>query len=217
MVRSVEDLERIANTEEPPLTLKELMNIREKFKGPHDRKALDKELARMEKGFRRRGDPEIWPEDLLTQIDECFIKHFYVGGAPCDSLFYPSHPSNMTSFMSYCDEVDKILRDHPSPPEHAREYFAYAMLWEKRGQRFPVPLGTSSVIEALYTLTKRYRLGLTEVCHILCLISCATPRITRPLYAAQLCSTANSCAPCIAHSLYAVHSCVARHTIVHRV
>lgn len=174
MVRSVEDLERMANPTEPPLKLKELENITEEFRGLHDREALDKRLVAMEKAFCQRGDPNAWPDDVLTKIDQCFINNFYVNDAPCDSLFYPSHPSNVTSFMTYRDDVDAVLRDNKSSvPQYARQYFAYAMLWEKRGHRFPMPLGTASVIEALHTLLKKYRRGLTEVSHISCLISCA--------------------------------------------
>ena len=169
MVRSVEDLERLANTRRPPLTLKELMKISNDFRAHKDRKALDELLADMEKEFRGRGNLDIWPDNILTQIDDCFVKHFYVDKVPRDSLFYPSHPENITNFIRYCENVDAILKNDDSSPPYAREYFVYAMQWQKRGQRFPVPLGTRSVIEAVYNLTKKYRRGLTEVCNILCL------------------------------------------------
>jgi len=170
MVQSVEDLERIANTKKPDLNLDTLKTISIDFMKKHDREALDTQLASMETMFRGRGDPGAWSDELLTQIDQCFIKHFYENNAPCDSLFYPAHADYITRFMKYCNSVDAALQADASRPTHSREYFAYAMLWKKRGLRFPVPLGTASVVEALFSLTKKYRLGLTEVRDILCLI-----------------------------------------------
>ena len=163
MVQSVEDLERIANPEAPVLDVRTLTKIAQEYMNEHDREALDTQLAPMEKSFRGRGNPSAWSDELLTAVDQCFIKHFYVNNAPCDSLFYPGHPDYLTRFMHYCSSVDQVLIEDKARPPYSREYFAYAMLWKKRGQRFPVPLGTASVVEALHLLTKRYKLGLAEV------------------------------------------------------
>jgi hypothetical protein len=118
----------------------------------------------MERAFEGRGDPAAWSEDLLLSIDNCFKANYLRDGVPCDSLFFPDHPENHDNFQKYCADVNIILRDnYSSALPYVREYFSYAMMWRKHGHRFPMPLGTATVIGVVHDLAKKYRLGLSEV------------------------------------------------------
>jgi hypothetical protein len=218
IVRSIEDLERIANPQEPPLSLTELTKISEEYTEVTgtDREALDQRLVPMESAFFGRGDPEIWPEDILAKIDKCFIENYCdASGEPCDCLFYPSHAENIDKFAAYCAGVDAILRDNRTILPYAREYFTYATLWEKRGERFPVPLGTASVVEALHVLLKKYTRGLTEVRSDYCILNQHLwQSIRRPtVYSLRACVIRGACCvpgPRITGVLYAVLYCCVR-------
>lgn len=199
MVRSVEDLEHIANPRKPPLDLKTLTEISDAFNEPHDRAKLDEQLTDMDIAFRGRGDPLSWPDDVLTQIDQCFVEHFYASGKPRACLFYPFDKDYMDSFSDYCEGVDKILREDRSCPPFAQEYFVYSMLWKRRGQRFPVPLGTASAVGAVYILTKMYKRGLTEVRSI----SYVVLAYSRATYGCVY-VRGTQCAPRIPHTQYVV-------------
>ena len=138
----------------------------EKAKGPAegDRAAIDEKLATMEKAFEERGDPRAWDPTILEQIDECFKKNFFHSGTAVDSLFFPEDADNINRFARYCTDVKIILRDnYKAVPRHAQTYFAYSMLWRQRGYKFPMPLGTATVIQEVHNFATKYRLGLAEV------------------------------------------------------
>ena len=75
MVQSVEDLEQIANPEAPVLDVRALTKIAQEYMNEHDREALDTQLAPMKKLFHGQGNPSTWLDELLTAVDQCFIKH----------------------------------------------------------------------------------------------------------------------------------------------
>lgn len=117
----------------------------------------------MEAAFEGRGDISTWTPALLDEIDDCFVNNFYDSRKLCDSLFFPGCADNLNRFGKYCTDVDRVLQTGVKVPPYARTYFAYAMLWQTHGHKFPIPLGTKSVIEAVDTLAKKYRRGLREV------------------------------------------------------
>lgn len=120
-------------------------------------------LSTMEAAFEGRGDISTWTPALLDEIDDCFVNNFYDSRKLCDSLFFPGCADNLNRFGKYCTDVDRVLQTGVKVPPYARTYFAYAMLWQTHGHKFPIPLGTKSVIEAVDTLAKKYRRGLREV------------------------------------------------------
>jgi hypothetical protein len=125
------------------------------------------DIFAMETAFKGRSDLSTWGpgngEKLLDEIDKCFVNNYYEDGHPCNSLFFPSCADNLNRFDNYCMAVDEVLRTHNDAPPYARQYFAYAMIWKKHGHKFPMPLGTKSLVEAVDTLAKKYCRGLREV------------------------------------------------------
>ena len=128
MMQSVKDLEQIANPEAPVLDVRTLTKIAQEYMNEHDCETLDTQLAPMKKSFRGRGNPNAWSNELLTAVNQCFIKHFYVNNALCDSLFYSEFLDYLTRFMHYCSSVDQVLIEDKACPLYSREYFTYAML-----------------------------------------------------------------------------------------
>jgi hypothetical protein len=119
----------------------------------------------MEDAFAKAGDLSSWTPNLLDEIDRCFEKNYLSqGGEPVPYLFFPRSADNLNKFMTYCSEVDEVLRKHSqeSPP-WAREYFAYYSIWQMRGWGFPVPLGTKSVVGVLDLMVSTVKKGFSEV------------------------------------------------------
>jgi hypothetical protein len=164
-VESIEVLERLVNPEKPPLKTEAIERLREKLlEEPSDAAEIEAELAEMGTAFERRGNASDWDENLLAKIDECFVKNYYESGVLNHSLFFPDDPENLNRFTRYCTDVDRVLLENTKiAPPYARPYFAYAMIWRKHGYKFPIPLGTASVIEAVNTLATKYKEGLYEV------------------------------------------------------
>lgn len=166
LVESVEILERMANPAKPPLDVKALAALESALVEGQKSDDIDNKLAAMSKAFRRRGDPSAWDDEtVLAEIDKCFTDNFLLEGEIRDELFYGDDPETHDLFTKYRSDVDKVLKDHRSSKlPYAREYFAYSMMmWKKRGYKFPVPLGTASVIECIHNLVKKHSAGLTEV------------------------------------------------------
>lgn len=164
-MESVETLERIANRAEPPMGLAEIEGIRTEFKrGNANETALKMRLEGMQTAFRGRGDLSRWNPDVLRKIDECFVTHYMDDQRePCACLFSPDDPENLNKFNLYIDGVDGILRAHAGDIPHARAYLAYFSIWKMQDYRFPVPLGTASVVEALDKILQKVTLGFSEV------------------------------------------------------
>lgn len=162
---SVEFLERIANPHAPPLDfdnirrLKSAVDLREGEVDP-----ADADVKLMEEAFRIRGDIRAWAPHVLDEIDKCFVKR-YIGDnkQPIPSLFFPESVDNVNIFISYCADVDEVLRMHSeSAPKFAREYFSYYSIWQIRGWSFPIPLGTASVVDTLNKMCLGVRRGFIE-------------------------------------------------------
>jgi hypothetical protein len=163
----VEYLERIANPEEPPLNFGAIRRKRDEFAVAQDgeKDALRTSLEGMKEAFRKPGDLSSWTPDVLQKIDQCFVKN-YLGAneEPIPCLFFPDSPDNLKIFITYCHEVDDVLRRHTaSAPKHARVYFAYYSIWQMQGWQFPVPLGTASVVGILNKMAKDMKRGFSEV------------------------------------------------------
>jgi hypothetical protein len=150
----------------PPLNFRDIEKKRGQFKAPNgDTDALRSSLKGMEDAFRTPGDLSLWTPELLDDIDDCFIKNYMdLDGEPVACLFFPDSAENLNIFMSYCSDVDVVLRRHSElVPRYAREYFAYYSIWEMRGWQFPVPLGTQSVIGLLNKMVRKMEKGFSEV------------------------------------------------------
>lgn len=122
-------------------------------------------LQGMEEAFKYTGDLSMWSPDLLQEIDAAFVKHYLdKEGNPLPFLFFPNSPENMNAFTDYSTEVILALRMHSqTAPPYAREYFQYYCIWQMRGWKFPVPLGTASVISALMKTLHQVKEGFSEV------------------------------------------------------
>ena len=165
LVDSIDVLERCANANKPPLKLDEIEDLAIKAitERPHSADTQTK-LAEMKRAFLGRGDLQQWTEDVLAKIDKCFQDHFFTSGVVHDALFALDSPKAYIIFSQYQSAVDQILRENRATvPPYAREYFAYSMFWKERGYRFPIPLGTASVIEFIHSLTQKHASGLNEV------------------------------------------------------
>ena len=162
---SIDVLERVANTERPPLNAKEIEEIGNKLGSrAQTQEDIQGRPSNMATAFEGRADANTWSDELLGKIDDCFVEYFYEGGAPCSFLFFPACPQYLNRFSGYRNDVDRILRENPDlAPPYAREYFAYAMIWQLHGYKFPMPLGTASVIEAVHVLATRFCRGVCEV------------------------------------------------------
>jgi hypothetical protein len=120
----------------------------------------------MEDSFQKHGDSDLslWTQDLLDDIDHCFVKNYMENGKPASCLFFPDSPDNINRFSTYCGEVDQALRRHSeTAPRYAREYFLYYSIWQMRGWRFPMPLGTASVVGVLNSMVMKVEKGFMEV------------------------------------------------------
>ena|ERR1700761_889009 len=165
-MESVEFLERIANLNEPPMNLEAIHTIRMEFGKPgSDKTTLQNQLRGMERIFiEERGNLALWKPEVLSAIDECFVRHYMLEGDPHASLFAPDNADNLNLFRLYVNDVDKVLRVHSSAaPRYARSYFAFYSIWQMQGFRFPMPLGTASVIEALNKILLKVKQGFSEV------------------------------------------------------
>jgi hypothetical protein len=164
----VETLERIASPVEPPLGYQEILKQIEDFAATNDETTLEElkaGLSEMDKVYLSgQGDLDQWRYELLDAIDATFVKHFVVSGEPVDYLFTINCVEYVNKYNTYRMEVDDLLVNSKyCAPTHAREYFQYSTLWEMRGYKFPVPLGTKSVIECLNKLASARRMGFEEV------------------------------------------------------
>lgn len=190
MIESVEMLEHICNDSVPPMSYKALDKKRLEFnREGADIKALGEQMTEMKTAFEDRGDLEKWVPDLMEKIDDCFVKNYMVDGEPVPSLFFPNSWDNYNHFVTYCDDVDKVLRTHRGRgPKHGREYFAYYSIWQLHGYAFPVPLGTRSVVYALHQIASKIRKGMIEVSISLWNTHVFPPRPLRAPYVLTPCS-----------------------------
>ncbi|KAH9028303.1 hypothetical protein EDB85DRAFT_1892595 [Lactarius pseudohatsudake] len=167
IVESVETLERVANPARPPLEYEEIEELGQQLleaNGDADVDAIREKLAKMKTAFEDMGDASDWTHELLGKIDQCFKEAYYVNEEPSESLFVPLSSDNDNRFDKYVMSVDKVLQNESqTAPPYAREYFAYAMMWKLHGHKFPMPLGTASVVEALHKIANKYPLGISEV------------------------------------------------------
>ncbi len=163
----MEVLERMANPVESPVKLIRI----EKMHGnlmhnPSKEAKYTDELKKMEDVFQGHGELSGWNDKVLDGIDKIFIESYTDGDTQkiSDSLFYLNCPNNNNRFHRYCLGVDQFLWKRPeNVPINCREYFTYYTMWSKMGYEFPMPLGTSSVINQLYDTIAKYRQGLCEV------------------------------------------------------
>ncbi|KAH9022645.1 hypothetical protein EDB85DRAFT_1895168 [Lactarius pseudohatsudake] len=174
LVESIETLERIANPAKPPLDVAELNDLGIQMvvsQEPGRWTKMEKRLSCMEKPFEGRGDASAWGKELLDKIDRCFIKNYKDNEKEkekdsetlSDSLFFQDN-KNINKFTLYCADVDRVLLENPKTTlPYAREYFAYAMMYRTHGHKFPMPLGTASVVQAVHKLATKYNKGLCEV------------------------------------------------------
>ena len=167
IVDSIEMLERIASPDAPPLELSQIMTKRDEveYAESDEREGVLSSLDEMERVFMRgRGNLEQWTPEVLDAIDKCFKKFFMSGDEPIAELFFPYDDKGIALFNEYCEAVDGVLQAHEGKiPPHARAYFTYFTIWEKRDYTFPVPLGTASVIDCLHKMASRVRKGMIEV------------------------------------------------------
>lgn len=165
IVESVEYLERIANPNPPPLDIGAIEKMKTLFDTDGDMDVFRPSLKAMEDAFCQPGDLSLWTQDLLDEIDQCFVKN-YVGEdeQPVPSLFFPDSPDNMNRFIAYCSDVDVVFRrNSETAPRYAREYFMFYSIWQLRPWGFPMPLGTASVVGVLNAMTKTVEIGFSEV------------------------------------------------------
>jgi hypothetical protein len=177
MIESAEMLGRIGNPKKPALSLDMLQDLREKIlRDGSDKDKLHEKLQGMKEAFQDRGDVKQWSNEVLDQIDKCFIEHFMDSEQLLPVAFTPGNVEGINRFLKYYDQVDNILRvSRGKVPEYAREYFAYFSMWEVQGFAFPMPLGTRSVIHCVNMLLTDYERGFKEVSYYL--ISGNGPRI----------------------------------------
>jgi hypothetical protein len=129
-----------------------------------DREALREGLRGIEKAFNQRGNLSDWSPEVLDEIDLCFMRHYMPNGEPNACLFLPNNAENLNLFTAYFNDVDQVLRVHSrKAPRYAREYFTFFSIWHIQSYRFPMPLGTASVVGALNMILKKITRGFTEV------------------------------------------------------
>jgi hypothetical protein len=82
IIESVETLARIANMDRPPMEREELVKMRTEFmtaSDPVKEKKLKAKMKPMKDAFRGgRRDLSSWGPDMLTEIDNCFVKAYLV-------------------------------------------------------------------------------------------------------------------------------------------
>ena len=171
LTESVETLERIANPKKPVLKLAEIVEKREAIGEAHEERAImkmKKSLKEMDEAYLcGRGDLEMWTPEIMKEIDKCFVENFMSGGEPVEYLFFPNSVEYLNAYDTYHRDVDDVLVKHQSKvSKYTREYFAYSTIWEMRGYKFPVPLGTASVVECLHKIVSGRRKGFKEVSEI---------------------------------------------------
>jgi hypothetical protein len=168
IVVSIEYLERIANPEGPPLDFAAIEEKKKLFCEVGDGDDLRNTLADMEKAFKKLGDLSSWSSELLNDIDAAFVKNYLDQDGESASLFFPHDMDNFNRFRHYCTDVDEALRKHAaSAPPYAREYFAYYSIWQMREWKFPMPLGTASVVISLNNMLNKMKNGFAEVSTVL--------------------------------------------------
>lgn len=168
LIESVETLERIANETPPPLGPQAILKKIEDLAGTNDEtkiKEIKDSLSEMDKIYvSGQGDLQKWKYELLDAIDDLFVKHFMSSGEPVEFLFSTNCFEYLNKYKKYRTEVGDLLVDPKyKAPKFAREYFLYSTIWEMRGFKFPVPLGTKSVFECLNKLASARRRGIEEV------------------------------------------------------
>jgi hypothetical protein len=168
MIESMEMLQRIANPNKPPLTLKEIQDARAAIADTSnidEEEAIKGGLLEMDDAFRLgQGSLTDWSPELLDAIDACFVENFIKEGEPNASLFYPNSADGLDLFTKYFEEVDIILQTSSKVPPYARHYFAYFCIWQMQPYvYFPLPLGTASVIGIVNKMMHRVRHGMAEV------------------------------------------------------
>lgn len=171
-MESIEFLERIANRAKPPMALGDIERKKKAFDEPKaDKKALRKDLLEMEAAFRGRGDLSSWRPEVLDEIDRSFVRNYMPEGDPEPCLFVSNDADNLNRFTRYFLDVDDILRSSGDrAPLYAREYFRYYSIWQMREYKFPVPLGTASVVLAINRILVKVPTAFSEV----------SPRISSP-------------------------------------
>jgi hypothetical protein len=192
-------IERIANPTAPPLdqkTLDDMRNGLTNAEGEDMRRRMD-ELDGMEKAFQGRGDLRTWSPEVLDEIDDCFLKAYMAKDELSPFLFFPDDTNNLNKFQEYFYEVDNVLRKRANEvPAHTRAYFAYYSTWQMRGYKFPVPLGTRSVVFSLHKVAELVETGFKEVSEPLSIfksLPLGSPRIERR-YIHGVCLTDSSAA-----------------------
>jgi hypothetical protein len=167
MVQSVEYLERIANLEQPPLNYSALKEKREQIEKVEPELVTDSmraSLKEMGVAFRKPGDLSCWTPEILNEIDKAFVKIYVQDDQPIPCLFFPDSAMNLNLYDKYCQEVVKVLQHSTATgPPYAREYFIYYSMWQIQGFKFPMPLGTASVVDILNKMLLKVRRGFSEV------------------------------------------------------
>lgn len=168
MTESVETLERIMNEKTPPMTLEEIVAKRDALEDLRNKARISElktSLQEMDKEYLRgRGNLKLWSTEILAKIDMIFVKYFMDNGEPLRYLFYPGNTDYLNTYAMYRADVDEVLDEHSDElPAHCRAYFQYSTLWQMRGYKFPVPLGTKTVVECLHKIADQRRKGFLEV------------------------------------------------------
>ena len=168
LTESVETLERIANPKKPPMKLSEIEEKRNEVnevQGDEELAAVKAELKEMDNAYLSgRGNLDVWTPEIMEEIDQAFVNNFMESQEPLDFLFFPNSPEYLNAYGVYLQEVDDILVKHQEDlPKYCREYLAYYSIWEMRGYKFPVPIGTASVVECLHKIASERRKGFIEV------------------------------------------------------
>ena len=127
--------------------------------------ALKAELKEMDEAYLSgRGNLDVWTPEIMDEIDKAFVDNFMEDKEPLDFLFFPNSPEYLNAYDVYLQAVDDIFVKHQDTlPKYCREYLTYYSIWEMRGYRFPVPIGTASAVECLHKIASQRRKGFIEV------------------------------------------------------
>jgi hypothetical protein len=129
-----------------------------------DREALKTDMREMEVAFRGRGDLSEWSPEVLDEIDRCFVRNYMPDDDPVPCLFVENNADNLNRFTQYFHEVDRVLDIFKKQaPKYAREYFTYYSIWQIGEYKFPVPLGTASVVTAINKILQKVSRAFSEV------------------------------------------------------